>query len=78
LLGGGHFGRFVPYPDNVNGTPPVAVFHQMACYGCNWQCTQPHEPGQPVPCIAAIPVAEVIAATELILLERQADVIETH
>lgn len=78
LLGGGHFGRFVPYPDNVKGAVPVPVFHQMECFGCNWQCILPHEPGQPVPCIAAIPVTEVITATEFILSEKQADVIETH
>jgi ADP-heptose:LPS heptosyltransferase len=78
LLGGGHFGRFVPYPDNIKGTVPVPVFFKMECYGCNWQCIQPHEPGQPVPCITAIPIDEVIAATEFILAERKADVIENH
>src|SRR5262249_2537967 len=52
VLGGGHFGRFLPYkPDGrQSGVGPLAVFHMMDCYGCNWHCTQPHETGQAVPC----------------------------
>lgn len=35
LLGGGHFGRFMPYS---NLTSIVAL--PLDCYGCNWQCSQ--------------------------------------
>ena len=39
LLGGGHFGRFMPYSEKRKGINPVAVFSRMDCYGCNWKCT---------------------------------------
>lgn len=78
ILGGGHFGRFVPYPEGIQGAAPIPVYRPMECYGCNWRCTQPHEPGQPTPCITAIPAADVIAAVQTILPKREADVIEAH
>jgi ADP-heptose:LPS heptosyltransferase len=67
LLGGGHFGRFMPYPDSVEGTKPIAVFHKMPCYGCNWVCTQPHAAKGCVPCIERITVDEVLQAAEMAL-----------
>ncbi|MDP6447479.1 MAG: hypothetical protein QF805_27025, partial [Pirellulaceae bacterium] len=38
IVGGGHFGGFVPYPAEV--APPNArfVFHEMPCYHCFWRC----------------------------------------
>ena len=33
LLGGGHFGRFMPY----SGLTSIACL-PLECYGCNWQC----------------------------------------
>lgn len=62
ILGGGHFGRFLPYPENLPGCRPLAVYREMACFGCNWRCSQPHTPGGPVPCISGTPVEAVIAA----------------
>jgi ADP-heptose:LPS heptosyltransferase len=61
ILGGGHFGRFVPYKykKEKSGMAPLCLFHMMHCYGCNWICTQPHEVGQAVPCIANIEVAQI-------------------
>ena len=57
ILGGGHFGRFLPYPAGL-GTKiqlPVAVYKEMNCFGCNWQCVyhnQNNESSQcPYPCI---------------------------
>jgi ADP-heptose:LPS heptosyltransferase len=35
IQGGGHFGRFYPYPNNNRHR---AVFRSMPCYHCNWQC----------------------------------------
>lgn len=67
ILGGGHFGRFLPYPDDIPGTSPRAVFARMDCFGCNWQCYQPHEQGRAVPCISGIsPVSVVAAALEAV------------
>jgi ADP-heptose:LPS heptosyltransferase len=65
LLGGGHYGRFMPYPAGMSdqAATPVAVNFPMPCYGCNWQCSQTHQPGQAVPCIANISVNAVLASS---------------
>jgi ADP-heptose:LPS heptosyltransferase len=60
LLGGGHFGRFMPYSDIVVGMKPVPVFSKMECYGCNWQCTQMHNNNSPVLCLDSISTQMVI------------------
>ena len=70
LLGGGHFNRFVPYPESVQGIKPHPVYHAIPCYGCDWRCNQPHQTGGPVPCIASIGVAGVIQAA-LVLASRE-------
>ncbi|MES1992823.1 MAG: glycosyltransferase family 9 protein [Pseudomonadota bacterium] len=64
LLGGGHYGRFMPYPACMSdqAETPVAVNFPMPCYGCNWQCSQAHQPGEAVPCIANISVNAVLAS----------------
>ena len=62
ILGGGHFGRFLPYQpeEEDDGRPlPMAVWHQMECFNCNWHCIYPLEGAQPVPCIAGISVEAV-------------------
>jgi ADP-heptose:LPS heptosyltransferase len=64
LLGGGHFGRFVPYPDTIEAIRPVAVFHQMECFGCNWHCIYHLKQGKPFPCIEAIDSAAVVDAVQ--------------
>jgi len=64
ILGGGHFGRFMPYPDTVPGIKPVVAFEAMPCYHCNWRCNQPHDPNGSVPCISHISVETVLAAAE--------------
>ena len=62
ILGGGHFGRFLPYKYKTErfGVPPVSVFHSMDCFGCNWTCTQRHVTGQAVPCVSRIEVSHVL------------------
>ncbi len=62
LLGGGHFGRFMPYPPGSADHAPTAVFARMECFGCNWQCSLPHAPDGPFPCIAAIEERAVLEA----------------
>lgn len=71
LLGGGHFGRFLPYPAKVAGTRPVCVFERMECFGCNWRCIKPHEKGSAVPCIGAINVAATLEAVQRALAEEE-------
>jgi ADP-heptose:LPS heptosyltransferase len=58
ILGGGHFGRFLPYPDALENVP-ITVFQLMPCFGCNWICTQGHIEGEPVPCIEGVTVEDV-------------------
>jgi len=64
VLGGGHFGRFLPYPVHVPGSKPIVVKHEMSCYQCNWHCTQPHAPGAAVPCISGVTVASVLVSAK--------------
>jgi ADP-heptose:LPS heptosyltransferase len=67
VLGGGHYGRFMPYPADIDrGNSEVAI-HQMSCYNCNWHCTQPHVAGGPVPCIANVTVKSVLERIEAVL-----------
>ena len=67
ILGGGHFGRFVPYPKHASDWGPVVVYHQMPCFGCNWRCTQPHAPDRPYPCISSVTVDAVVSAVDCAL-----------
>ena len=60
IMGGGHFGRFMPYPDPMKGLKPLVAAHQMSCFNCNWRCSQPHDPAGPMPCIAAVTVKVVL------------------
>jgi len=63
LLGGGHYGRFMPYDiESKTEKPlPVPIIHKMDCFGCNWQCRYFIKDGELVPCIEKISVDEVFA-----------------
>lgn len=63
LLGGGHFGRFFPYPGNPN---VKAVYKKMNCYNCNWECKK-----ETVECIKNIEVKDVTDACEKFITENQ-------
>jgi ADP-heptose:LPS heptosyltransferase len=68
ILGGGHYGWFMPYPEECGlKHPPKSVNHAMPCYNCNWLCRLPHRPGGPLPCIEAVSVQSVCAAISAIL-----------
>lgn len=62
LLGGGHFGRFMPYPVAVPQPHPVAVHQWMPCFHCNWQCNHPLPHDAPAPCLDAITVEMALHA----------------
>jgi ADP-heptose:LPS heptosyltransferase len=69
IMGGAHFGRFMPYVvEQMDDRPlPRAITHQMPCFGCNWQCIYKPSSGTPVPCIEQITVTDVwYAISELI------------
>ena len=60
ILGGGHFGRFMTYPELSGQTNHLKiVFHEMTCYGCNWKCIYPLKKNEPAPCITNISVDSV-------------------
>ena len=74
VLGGGHFGRFLPYqPEVPEGDQilPIIAYSRMDCYGCRWRCHYPIAPGQPVPCISRITVSQVLNECEALLDEIQ-------
>ncbi|CAM8624930.1 RfaF ADP-heptose,LPS heptosyltransferase [Burkholderiales bacterium] len=60
ILGGGHFGRFLPYPKDAGRNGPECIFHQMECYGCDWKCMHPHARADPYPCIELVSVSDVM------------------
>lgn len=60
ILGGGHYGQFLPIPVEIKiSTPPILINHLMPCYGCNWQCPYQHSKSESVKCISDINVDEV-------------------
>lgn len=59
ILGGGHYGLFVPYPSVISGMKPVPAINRMDCYHCHWRCSQLHEDNKAVPCIEHITVKDV-------------------
>ncbi len=58
VLGGGHFGRFAPYPESMQ-TLASCVFEKMDCFNCNWQCIYKTAQNEPFPCVLAISVKKV-------------------
>lgn len=69
ILGGGHYGRFVPYclEDETGRPAPSPVCFEMPCYGCNWNCIYPIRGPEPVPCIANISVDAAWEALQQLL-----------
>lgn len=53
IAGGGHYGRFVPYPGTVSIIPIINDDFRI-CFQCNWHCIYDH-----FRCIAEISVASV-------------------
>jgi hypothetical protein len=71
ILGGGHYGRFMPYPNHVDGVKPISVIHKMDCFGCNWQCKLTKEQDQAYPCVRDISVKQVLKAVKIALMTAQ-------
>lgn len=62
ILGGGHYGKFVPYAveaDDDGGSCLRAVCAQMACFNCDWKCKFKIPSGQPFPCVARVTADQV-------------------
>lgn len=74
LLGGGHYGRFLPYVDENNsniGITKIVTADYKECFGCNWNCKYSKEK---FPCIENIRVSEVIEKLKEILNVTRGDV----
>ena len=73
LVGGGHFGRFMPYTiEGQEDSPfssPVAVWHEMDCFGCSWKCKFELENQQTVPCVSMISITHVAKICQTTLIE---------
>jgi ADP-heptose:LPS heptosyltransferase/tetratricopeptide (TPR) repeat protein len=54
ILGGGHFGRFFPYPAGHSAT---CLTHPLECFNCYWKCRLSYNK-----CVADISVDEVMTA----------------
>jgi ADP-heptose:LPS heptosyltransferase len=67
IVGGGHFGSFVPYPDEVAPVGARFVYQEMECYHCLWRCHKRADKYQMFPCIGAIGEDQVWAACEDLL-----------
>jgi hypothetical protein len=59
VVGGGHFGGFVPYPEEVRPAHARFVFEEMPCYHCFWRCHLRATRFDVFPCVSAISVAAV-------------------
>lgn len=61
ISGGGHFERFVPYPDEFIqlGYRLTTVYHKMDCYYCGWHCIFDTPTHEPFPCVASVDVESV-------------------
>ena len=68
ILGGGHFGRFAPYPESMQSRPEC-LYQKMECYNCNWDCIYKTSEKEPYPCIAIISLEEVWQVVQPLLLQ---------
>jgi ADP-heptose:LPS heptosyltransferase len=69
ILGGGHFGRFLPFPQmcGADSQTVQSAYRSMPCYQCNWHCIHPRRFHDPAPCISAVTVDDVWAMVEPML-----------
>jgi len=60
ICGGGHYGRFVPYPKEGK-SQVIPLVHQMECYGCNWRCKYVSISKDVPPCISKVHPNDLIS-----------------
>lgn|GEM_PF-952787 len=62
IIGGGHWGKFLPYPETERFhhlTSPRLATVMHPCFGCGWQCHKVPA-GQLFPCVAEVTPAQVL------------------
>ena len=67
IVGGGHFGSFVPYPEAIRPATARFVFQKMECYNCFWRCPKRATKFDVFPCIAAVDVDQAWSQAEQLL-----------
>jgi ADP-heptose:LPS heptosyltransferase len=70
VLGGGHYGRFLPYQLETSSAYrnlPIVLNEHMDCYGCRWRCKYLVAPTELVPCVANVSLERVASACADIL-----------
>lgn len=70
ILGGGHFGRFLPFPQYENRKTPKCIYYQMDCFNCNWNCKFQLAKFEEAPCIKNISLKQVIHSVNVMLEEK--------
>ncbi len=70
VVGGGHFGSFVPYPPEASPANARFVFKRMECYHCFWRCHKRTDDRQSFPCIGDIDADAVWRECETLLAAR--------
>ena len=66
ILGGGHFGRFAPYPEHMRSRS-LCVYEEMECYHCNWNCKYQTGENEAYPCVSNLSVEKVWLAMQQLL-----------
>jgi ADP-heptose:LPS heptosyltransferase len=72
ILGGGHFGRFLPYPQTCGPDSQIVqtAYRAMPCYQCNWRCVYALQPNDAGPCITSVTIENVWMIVEPMLASR--------
>jgi ADP-heptose:LPS heptosyltransferase len=71
VVGGGHFGCFVPYPEEVRPDHARFVYHKMDCYHCFWNCPKRATKFEVFPCVEAVTFEQVLeVSNELLAVEK--------
>jgi hypothetical protein len=64
VVGGGHFGSFVPYPPALAPATARFVYHAMPCFHCDWACWMKQPEDRTFPCVALVTVEAAWRALE--------------
>ena len=67
IVGGGHFGCFVPYPETIRPATARFVFQEMDCYHCFWRCPKRATDKDAFPCVAAVTVDQAWAEAKVLI-----------
>ncbi|MEE2745740.1 MAG: glycosyltransferase family 9 protein [Pseudomonadota bacterium] len=60
IVGGGHFGSFVPYPKDATPKGVKFVYEEMSCYHCFWRCHKRKDKFEVFPCVSSVTEEKVI------------------